>query len=62
MNDWTDKCSVCRYERCQAPEACMCELEREAADEVRRSMRMLGYMAVYAAGMLVIILSIYFFL
>lgn len=61
MNDWTKDCSTCRYASCPAPEACYCAMEREAAEEVRNSMRMIVFVILYAALMGAAIAFFYFF-
>lgn len=61
MNDWSRKCSTCRYANCPAPQACYCDMEREAAEEVRNSMRMIAFVILYAALMGAAIAFVYFF-
>lgn len=55
MNDWTKDCSTCRYASCPAPEACYCEMEREAHQEMRSTMRMLTFVGIYAVIVLCVI-------
>ena len=62
MNDWTDKCSRCKYAHCPAPEACYCDMEREAREEVRASMRMLAGVIAFCMVTTCVLLAVFFFL
>lgn len=59
MNDWTRDCSTCKYASCPAPDACYCAMEREAAEDVRNSMRMLTIIGLYAAALAVAVAITY---
>lgn len=50
--------SACRFGHCPGGNACYCEMERQAHDDVRNSMRMLTFAMLYAVGMVGLIAAI----
>lgn len=49
----------CRYASCPGMDSCYCEMELQAANEVRQSMQMLAFSIVYLAAVVVLLVLIY---